>query len=110
MAAREIALTTASLGISKDVVDPVIRYLFEQGAIINEKDKYGLTPLHYACMRGNQSHYSIHSIHKIHTKAMPKRLKSLLICQALRLKLEMNNPSHLCIWHVPMAITYVQGR
>ena len=34
------------------MVDPVIRYLSEQGAIVNEKDKYGLTPLHYACMRG----------------------------------------------------------
>jgi len=32
--------------------DPVIRYLLESGARVNEKDNYGLTPLHYACMRG----------------------------------------------------------
>ena len=32
--------------------DPVIIYLLESGARVNEKDNYGLTPLHYACMRG----------------------------------------------------------
>ena len=50
--AKELALTTANLGLGKLLVDPVIRYLSEMGAIVNEKDKYGLTPLHYACMRG----------------------------------------------------------
>ena len=29
-----------------------LRYLYESGAEVNGKDKYGLTPLHYACMRG----------------------------------------------------------
>ncbi len=32
----------------------VILYLAAQGARVNEKDKYGLTPLHYAAMRGNE--------------------------------------------------------
>lgn len=31
----------------------VILYLVKMGARVNEKDKYGLTPLHYAAMRGN---------------------------------------------------------
>ena len=35
------------------VRDPVIRFLAEQGASINQRDRYGLSPLHYACMRGN---------------------------------------------------------
>jgi len=28
--------------------------LSSKGARVNEKDKYGLTPLHYAAMRGNE--------------------------------------------------------
>lgn len=35
------------------VENSVIYYLVMKGARINEKDKYGLTPLHYAAMRGN---------------------------------------------------------
>eukprot|EP00094_Tigriopus_californicus_P006606 TCALIF_06362-PA protein Name:"Similar to trpa-1 Transient receptor potential cation channel subfamily A member 1 homolog (Caenorhabditis elegans)" AED:0.12 eAED:0.12 QI:8/0.6/0.31/0.93/1/1/16/267/1355 len=35
------------------VENSVIYYLVMKGAHINEKDKYGLTPLHYAAMRGN---------------------------------------------------------
>ena len=31
----------------------VILYLAGQGADVNARDKYGLTPLHYAGMRGN---------------------------------------------------------
>ncbi len=31
----------------------MILYLASKGAKVNEKDKYGLTPLHYAAMRGN---------------------------------------------------------
>ena len=38
--------------ILQNSADPVIRYLLESGARVNEKDNYGLTPLHYACMRG----------------------------------------------------------
>ena len=33
--------------------DSVILYLATQGADVNATDKYGLTPLHYASMRGN---------------------------------------------------------
>ncbi|KAL4233751.1 hypothetical protein ACF0H5_008431 [Mactra antiquata] len=32
----------------------VIHYLINKGADINERDIYGQTPLHYACMRGNE--------------------------------------------------------
>ncbi len=32
----------------------VIMFLASSGARVNEKDKYGLTPLHYAAMRGNE--------------------------------------------------------
>ena len=31
----------------------VILYLASNGARVNEEDKYGLTPLHHAAMRGN---------------------------------------------------------
>lgn len=31
----------------------MILYLASKGARVNETDKYGLTPLHYAAMRGN---------------------------------------------------------
>ncbi len=31
----------------------MIPYLASRGAKVNQKDKYGLTPLHYASMRGN---------------------------------------------------------
>ena len=51
----ELTLNTATLNYSlvKDNIDPVIRYLSDHGAVVNVKDKYGLTPLHYACMRGD---------------------------------------------------------
>ena len=31
----------------------VILFLAQKGSRVNEKDKYGLAPLHYAAMRGN---------------------------------------------------------
>ena len=34
-------------------VSSVILYLASNGARVNEADKYGLTPLHHAAMRGN---------------------------------------------------------
>ena len=40
-------------GDDGDDVDPAIALLVREGADLNLKDKYGLTPLHYACMRGN---------------------------------------------------------
>ena len=39
------------IGSGKD--RSVILYLASQGANVNARDKYGLTPLHYAGMRGN---------------------------------------------------------
>ena len=33
----------------------VLNYLLEKGARVNEKDFYGLTPLHHACLRGNHA-------------------------------------------------------
>ena len=35
------------------MIDPVVRFLADYGANVNQRDNYGLTPLHYACMRGN---------------------------------------------------------
>ena len=35
-------------------ITSVILFLVSEGARVNEKDKYGLTPLHYAAMRGNE--------------------------------------------------------
>ena len=35
-----------------EIVDPVVRYLVDNGARVGDKDKYGLTPLHYSAMRG----------------------------------------------------------
>lgn len=32
----------------------VIEYLVKNGAKVNEKNKYGMTPLHYAAARGNE--------------------------------------------------------
>ena len=37
----------------KDPDLPVIALLAKMGASVNERDKYGLTPLHHAAMRGN---------------------------------------------------------
>ena len=37
-----------------DATDPVVDFLVSNGADINQEDKYGLTPLHYAAMRGNE--------------------------------------------------------
>ena len=36
-----------------DKIDCAIEYLTAKGALVNQKDKYGLAPLHYAAMRGN---------------------------------------------------------
>ena len=47
------------------LVDLCSRYLYESGAEVNGKDKYGLTPLHYACMRGMCCRYPIHDWHLI---------------------------------------------
>ena len=32
----------------------VIAYLVKMGSDLNVRDQYGQTPLHYACMRGNE--------------------------------------------------------
>lgn len=38
---------------AEQLPDSVIEYLAYKSANVNEKDKYGLSPLHYAAMRGN---------------------------------------------------------
>ena len=45
-------LTTGLSSLNKSL-SSVILYLASNGARINEADKYGLTPLHHAAMRGN---------------------------------------------------------
>ena len=42
--------TTEDLEAQSSVID----YLIKQGSDVNVRDIYGQTPLHYACMRGNE--------------------------------------------------------
>ena len=59
----------------KKASDPLIEYLVKVGASINKKDKYGLTPLHYACMRGKKN-VKNGSISIFRFQAMLKLLRS----------------------------------
>ena len=43
---------SSDLLTQRKVMDPVVRYLADHGGRVNERDKYGITPLHYAAMRG----------------------------------------------------------
>ena len=47
------SLVDTSTADNDGIEKSVILYLAGQGADVNAKDKYGLTPLHYAGMRGN---------------------------------------------------------
>ena len=66
-------LALGTLVLTFLLVDFCSRYLYESGAEVNGKDKYGLTPLHYACMRGMCCRYPIHHYCHRHHKHDPQR-------------------------------------